>query len=432
MFEKIRRNKLTRGNIQGIGFDQYYTDCALKLLAPKSYLKHRKRIKTKRLIQKQDVLVSLLLFGKAYLSWPSWLDKAEFPDLEKFEKEDLVEWMPDATYESSFNFLELLATKMQCADFLAAIIGKTPLPIDIHEGLRRRDVEKVRNIELEMELQVSDLYHDISSMFRRIFYFSPLIEGNLNHLGYSLPEAESTLDAITPHTLGRSGEDETIIYEFRDVRDHFNGSFLGMVDYFRDEETDDYSERNLAVVFDAALSSLAAEKFAAETSLPLKSNGKTPKSRGGKNVPQVLKVAHKSEVYQLVKIQFHDLRYPVVESIEDVLRLRDDPHLKSYRTVIAEYSERLREELERERPQIIKDFRNDMQLALKSLSIVRRWTKIIDLSFYISLPLVVIGTLYGLPLSDILAIPLTSYAKIVSYQKRKELDWILFGRHDSA
>jgi hypothetical protein len=84
--------------------------------------------------------------------------------------------------------------------------------------------------------------------------------------------------------------------------------------------------------------------------------------------------------------------------------------------------------LENERATTLAHFRKDIELALKSLVAVKRWSKVIDLSFYLSLPLVVIGALMGAPLSDALVIPLTSYAKIVSYQKRKQLDWILFGR----
>ncbi|HEX5884066.1 MAG TPA: hypothetical protein VFY67_05930, partial [Pyrinomonadaceae bacterium] len=122
-------------------------------------------------------------------------------------------------------------------------------------------------------------------------------------------------------------------------------------------------------------------------------------------------------------------RYPVIETIEDVLRLRDDPHLKTYRAVIGEYSERLRQELEDGRSKVLESFSNDVKAALRSLAVIKRWSRVVDWSFYISLPLVVIGSLYGLPLSDIVTIPLTSYAKFVTYQKRKELDWILFDRH---
>src|ERR1700686_1366975 len=82
----------------GVGFDQHYTDSALKLLAPGSYGRHGKWVRTRGSVPKQEVLVSLLLFGKAYLSRPTWLYELRlpegFPELERFEEAGLVEWIP--------------------------------------------------------------------------------------------------------------------------------------------------------------------------------------------------------------------------------------------------------------------------------------------------------------------------------------------------
>jgi hypothetical protein len=431
--------------LAGVGFDQHYTDSTLRLLAPRSYGQHRKLVRTSRSVPKQEVLVSLLLFGKAYLSRPTWLYGAGFPELERFEREGLIQWMPNDVYDSSYDYLEILILRLlEKAWFtLSANLGLTTSFDDLYErGRHKKEF-------LERELRESDISHDISVMMRNIFYLSPLVRANMEHLGSKSEDPKESLlwPAVSGspmwipfagHPPQQSIEDPEDKEFMENQPELYKGSYLerlfkartsdgydgydALAEVYGLEDEEIYGFRNeFATVLDVATSSLAAEKFSARTALPFKTSGDvSPSQNRG--------VILGPEAYQLLKIQFHDLRYPVVQSIGDVLRLREDPHLRTYRSVIAEYSERLRTELESERPQVIRQFRNDMQSALDSLTVVKRWSKIIDLSFYLSIPLFVVGMFSGLPISDILAIPLTAYAKIVSHQKRKELDWILFGR----
>jgi len=431
--------------ITGVGFDQHYTDSALKLLAPRSYRQHRKWVRTKRSVPKQEVLVSLLLFGKAYLSRPTWLYETRFPEgfpeLERYEREDLIEWMPEDVYSSSYDYLRILVLRLLQKAYMTDYCET--ISLDVLED--KRAFRQYGKFLLEREIIDSDISHDIAVMIEKLFYLSPLVQSNLEHLGFTseAPEALLLWPAINgaPTWIPFSGEAPLEFYEQHPEFKEFiqasreselgRGSFHGRLaelealDTFDDEmegESDISWFRNeFATVLDAAASSLAAERFSARTALPFKTRGDVNRSERPKTLLG-------PEAYQLLKIQFQDLRYPVVQTIEDVLRLRDDPHLRIYRSVIAEYSERLRTELESERPQVVKEFRKDMQTALNSLTAVKRWSRIIDLSFYVSIPLIIIGMFSGLPISDIVAIPLTTYAKIVSYRKRKELDWILFGR----
>lgn len=419
----MRRNSHTSNAIcthdgRGIVFDPHYTESALKLLAPKSYRRQKRLLQTRRSVAKQQILLSLLLFGKAYLSQPTWLSQPFLPELNRLIKEDLIGWIPLDHYESAFDHLSILINKLE---------AKAEWERRPHSNLRddgrrvRRDHEKYQTRRITIE---SDLSSEVISDLEELLYVLPLVQGNLRHLRLTLTDPLELL--LQPAVQGkpwlfrffsRSQWDRIFLPEFYleqalDAEDE--------LDLFDVEEKYREIPDDLAAVLDALASSLAAEHFVASTLLPLQTSG----AEG----LRIRRTSFAPEAYQLLKIQFHALRYPVIESIEDVLRLRADPHLRTYRSVIAEYSSRLRLDLENERATTLAHFRKDIELALKSLVAVKRWSKVIDLSFYLSLPLVVIGALMGYPLSDALVIPLTSYAKIVSYQKRKQLDWILFGR----
>jgi hypothetical protein len=422
MFTNIFKRRID-ADAKGVGFDQHYTDSTLKLLVPKSYRRHETHIGTRKAVPKQEILSSLLLFGKAYLSKPTWLFQPDpygfpyhhdydFSELERFERENLIEWIPETIYESAKAHLKPLIEKLWERAYWES------QPSVIRERRTVRHPERYQLYLLKREEIESTLSHNILVMLEEVFYVLPLIRANLNHFKLELPDALTHL--LYPIDAGDPDLFPTDV--LNDDDPYRPDSFL---DKLFPETINSREEYILSAVLESLLSSLAIERFAADTSVPIKTSGSTKSLKMGKTMLGL-------EAYQLVKIQFHDLRYPVIESVEDVLRLRDDPHLRTYRLVIAEYSERLRQELESERSRIISDFRKDIQSALKSLVVVKRWSKIVDLSFFISLPLVIIGALYGLPLSDILVVPLTSYAKIVAHQKRKELDWILFGRSDNA
>ena len=422
MLSKELKQNYVLHDTRGVGFDQHYTDSALRLLAPKAYLAHEKRVKTRRSIPKQEILVSLLLFGKAYLSRPTWFYDTEFPELEIFQTEDLIDWIPDNTYISAFDSLSWLLPRLQS---LWWELMPKPLSLSMDKRKIMRDYYR---LELEREIVVSELTHDIDFIFEKLFYVSPLLNSNTRHLGSrsldptgSLVNGAGYLPLWPPFSLEENG---TSKLESLKIFEGEYGSFWewgkGLIESHGPEEA--ALAREAALILDGAMSSIAAERFASLTSLPLKTNSLTTPLRTPVTV-------FGDEAYQLLRVQFHNLRYPVIETIEDVLRLRDDPHLKTYRAVIGEYSERLRQELEDGRSKVLESFSNDVKAALRSLAVIKRWSRVVDWSFYISLPLVVIGSLYGLPLSDIVTIPLTSYAKFVTYQKRKELDWILFDRH---
>jgi len=395
-------------------------------------------------------LVSLLLFGKAHLSRPTWLHGLDFPELDRFEKEDLVEWMPEDVYEHSYEYLGILILRL----LQKAYVTDKFETISLEVLNDKRSGREYKKFLLEREIRESDISHDISTMIEKLFYLSPLVGSNLKHLGIRGAHPEELLLwptlCGTPLLIPFDGQPPPEFYEehpeyreFREMEAKENrGSFLSRLadleshpfyedlydELYGESDDDTFDQEELhsfhnefARVLDAGASSLAAEMFSARTGLPFKTSGNVgPSGR--------VKAILGPEAYQLLKIQFHDLRYPVVQTIDDVLRLREDRHLITYRSVIEEYSARLRTELESERTQVIQEFRKDMQSALKSLNAVKRWSKIVDMTFYLSLPLAIIGTLAGLPLSDILTIPLTTYAKMVSRQRRNELDWILFGR----
>ena len=165
---------------------------------------------------------------------------------------------------------------------------------------------------------------------------------------------------------------------------------------------------------------LGATRFSSQTRMPLQTkaysaNGKLDYSLG-------------EEAYQLVQVQYSDLRYPVIESINDVLRLRADKRLNAYRHVILEYSERLRSDLEMGNNNTLGQFKHDLQLATRDIAELGEWSRVSTFTYFISIPLAIVGAIIGIPLTDIILIPTEGLSRLFKSSITQESDWLLFGR----
>lgn len=96
--------------------------------------------------------------------------------------------------------------------------------------------------------------------------------------------------------------------------------------------------------------------------------------------------------------------------------------------MISEYSLRLREAATSEKHRVLQQFRHDLRLSLRGLRRVEQWVRVTDWAFYVSIPLAVVGVLCGIPLSDLLVIPVTAFAKAACYTTSRQAEWVMFGR----
>ena len=95
--KKIKKNLVDKNDEIGFGivFDQHYTDSLLRLIQNPSKRYKNTFLKTRRSLHKKDILTSLLLFGKAYLSTPYWYRQVKSSALKFLFEEELLEWLPN-------------------------------------------------------------------------------------------------------------------------------------------------------------------------------------------------------------------------------------------------------------------------------------------------------------------------------------------------
>ena len=433
----------------GVIFDQHYTDSLIRFVVGNERYKRNIPMKTKRSLPKKDILTSLLLFGKAYLSKPSWYKHIESKKLEWLQKEELIDWIPDKHEINAYLYLGEFLDRAVGIDLLSDVADLgTPFSYDtVTDDIPTESYHDVWKQNLDTYTSIHEKLFDAELITKRLTFLEPVLLANLNHLGYKIsnyvnyfnpknPLIDLTIALVSSFydldSYGRSeiSSDMNTYNQFSfDLFTNKNAIPTGYHTGFDDIifEADEKSQYIIAehlscqsAIFQSSMLSYAIESFSGEYGMPIKS----ATSQKSKSFPTI----HSNEEYTLIKVQFDELRYPVVENLEDVLRLREDKNLEKYRTVIAEYSDRLRSEIEAERTKVISEFRQDIRRATKDLIHLGRWSKIENICFYISIPLAIAGLFSGIPLTDVLILPATLATKFVTYNEKKKLDWILFGR----
>jgi hypothetical protein len=420
----------------GIVFDPYYTDSLLRIFGGRP--RGSRVISTRAPIPRGEVLTNLLLFGHAHLSYPYWL-VSEFPTLDVLEREGLISWIPVEYYKKSLKFIESYS---RCLDKFFHWCGLYST-VSLDATMQARVQQKKRAFEgIEEQLDLLSFYID------QLHLFGPLISSGLGHANLNSKSADwlfrrpvffpdgsvqwvptpehSLLGVIFGQLLDETQERFGLSFS-RYLREHIDRYNLEMIiaQLFYDLEYDRAAKivKAEGVVLDTVLSMLAIESFALDTGNPVKVNA----FRERVGLPRSTVMAG-PDLYQLVQIQFNRLRYPVIETLDDILRLRDDPYLDNYRQVVFGYSRDLREALEHERFRVLERFKHDLERALCDISRSHRWATVLDVTFYLSIPLAIAGMLTGIPLSDIVSIPVGAFAKLASIRRNRRNGWLMFGR----
>lgn len=434
---------------QGVIFDQHLTDSLFRLVQGSSYRSRGAWTPTLRPLPPADALSTLLLFGKAFLPLPLWRRISVDDAFRRLTEEDLVQWIPSAAYDqaaveltrvgkiwhrvSQLNSLVNMESGIRnqfSSRVIPGLSGFVTMPPSVREQKSAYSRRYWKLLELEEELVG----------FSVPFLYSPwpLARANIAHIRAPRDPVDffrrgPQLDIhymliIPPDELGLEG-----LYHEQALRNIPKDATLlpyslypqlySMLAFDREKGSDliNYAQQkdaiNLAI---AALTTRASAIFAVESGIPLATKQYADEKIGLEAVGP--------EEQQLVRFQFQALRYPVIETFDDLLRLREDPHLPAYRAIIWHYASELRESLVSERFKVLESFRNELDLALRSLKGTQKWSRVTDVAFWISIPLAVVGAVCGLPLSDIVAIPVTGAAKYVTNRALKNHRWILFGK----
>ena len=124
--------------------------------------------------------------------------------------------------------------------------------------------------------------------------------------------------------------------------------------------------------------------------------------------------------YDVYKIVLEEMGYPIIDSLDSFLRLRENKKVSLFKKNVNLWKEALNKNELKELPKL----KTHLQKANQAITTVEQRAKRSSLEFYITLSLELVGALTFLPLS---LIP-TSYSgaiKIDSYLKKKKYDWLI-------
>jgi len=426
--------------------DQHYSDSLLRLSRGSRTIPER-LIETRRALPKKDLLVSLLLFGHAFVLKPIWYTEGYVPGIDRLIGEGLVSWIPNT---ATVGAVEKLCSFFNSIDRIQYLDYNVSVPYDsVIDGVTSEDYRLFEEECLEHEIELSDARFDGLQLTKELLYLEPVLRSHLRHLRLAEMLAPLCLSQGFPALPFVSGFFRTMpdvddsclsieearfrVERFLEFLSDLNNNprviprgHLGFADYrFEKIDQDEHEAalslvRTLSSVVLATLNCGIVEEFASSTGYAIKSTSR-PLRKGVREIVS-------NEEYVLVQAQFESLGYPVVESIDDVLRLRENKKLNAYRSVIAEYSLRLRSDLEGGREKVLQEFERDLSLASMDLEGLTYWRRFENFLFYFSIPMAVLGAICGAPLTDLLLIPATATSKIVRHRRRRKLDWLLVGR----
>lgn len=409
----------------GIVFDNHFTDSLISAVSNKRTTCYRKLTSICEPLPSHEVLTSLLLHGKAYLSKPIWIDALPIPELNPLIDEGLVDWIPRIHYENSYSQLATMnkLTNQVLPEFIEEEEIPTNLATDgnYYGSLKtnqKSELSASRVFNLEAEF-TKKLY------LRKSLFLRPSIVSNLNH--FQLPLSIVQQKEFNP--IDAAGIASDIFEKFANYTDIQTGSAFQLIYEAQQSHGANkipYRKENVngAKILDAYLSSLAMDKFIAAEKLP--SNVSYSK---GMNYGAFKPSRHQDEI-ALVKIQFDNVRYPVIQNISDVMKLKNSPYICSYRDVIKEYSSRLQESNEFEKHSIFEKFKHDVNLASKTIANVHHFETIYEnFGFYFSIPAEAISYFAKLSVPGIVPIGIACIMKLAPHIIKRKHRWIMFGKN---
>jgi hypothetical protein len=159
---------------QSVVFDQQHTDCLLRLLLEKS---RRELVPTNCTILEQEVLLSLVLFEKAYLVKPYWLAESESKELERLCREGVVDYIPTSSYLQGLQVIGRLVSSLE----------------DLHVNTEFTDSKA----ESESEVSLSEARMNVALSQRALLYSAPFLHSALRHLRLPVSVMDDAFTSIS-------------------------------------------------------------------------------------------------------------------------------------------------------------------------------------------------------------------------------------------
>lgn len=317
----------------------------------------------------QKALEMLLLYDKAYVA--SWFDNT---DAEPLIELGLLEFVESRWNKATID-----------EDYARSI--KALLLAD----LRRKGVR------LTLE-QFDDLLPDVNAMY----------VGNIMILAERLGPSIERIFGSSQHSSRKQGNEFSLVGEFRD---QVEVARRRTPEEFELAQKIQASHRHLRDLLDAS----------AALNVPIFSSIK--------RVPPVKMQIDLERLEPNARIAVsiymkESLAIPKIQTVDDVLRLRNDSRIKYFRAKIFEWCEKLRAG-EFGSEEAIRTEIREANAAIKDLGKYRTigmWVT------FLSVPLGVAGFLLGMPPSLAITTPLGVAFQIARIQKERQYRWLLFGR----
>ena len=160
-------------------------------------------------------------------------------------------------------------------------------------------------------------------------------------------------------------------------------------------------------------------QFSYENKLPIKGQiGILSPSKGIKK-----SCIKNDNAYSVFRILLDEIKFlPRLSSVEDVLRLKEDPCINNFRKTISIWSDAINEGDVRQEIEI----RKEMKHANEEFKKLKNYKKIGGWITYISLPFIIVDLLLGVPAGSILTI-VGSTVQFKADKLNKKNQWLLFG-----
>lgn len=427
----------------GIVFDQLYTDSLIRSIP--SDISLTPKIDLSDAVAIRELLVAILIYGHVHLLRPIWYDDCDSMELHVLENEGLISWIPQKYTTSAMQLLSMyyemkereVYGQLQPEQF-DTILGRV---IEENSEIRREEENELRSIYLEAEF-------DKQYALDRLTYLRPLLQSHLNHflLG-NIDDLSAYLSSFpacisSNMVLGVFGHPDENVHEFTNyklqrIRDLLreiisdpvdvlnSGKFDGELnlELLKDENIHDCNVcellRETACFYLASISCSTIDYYSSKNNIPVITSSISPQCK----YPNL----QSNDEYILVQAQFDDLRYPVIDTIDDLLRLKDDRRINAYRNVITDYSSRLRSEMEEGRLEVLNDFKHDLALASDELRTLTDRNFIgKHRSLFFSIPVAIMDVILQTPFSLIFTAA-SLCTKYVESTKKNELDWLMLG-----
>ena len=398
---------------------------------------HRHLYEKKRNDYFQSFLISLLMYDEATV-YEYLLNEPSFKVYEKLKKEGYAKEVPFKYLSNSINVLEDL---LDC-EMKFRYLQRQKLNFQLsYENIENRKYYKyLEKQDDEYDIEMDNLFYKIKQYNKKIkntFNFINVyrktkikISKNiytdfcwLNSVENFINSLESLLD-MERYAIKNEGKKT---FNFNSIKEMFYShyeEFKEDLNYIIERQknftflvglSDDYVDKEPSKVylnsyFDLIESTLlldsAMEYSLSENAtiiLPYNSNITAINENLHESLSQNV---NKDSFYQIYKMVIENIDFPVIDSISEMLRLREHKYIREFKKLFNEWNLALQED----EYSSLKSIKKYLEKANKKITFLEK-TKRSSIDFYLAIPCAIVDLVFHTPLS-IVPLAITSYFKI--------------------